>query len=205
MRHTKDKFDWEGTSMPNSTVIPIGLVIREIREARGSTQTALAKKTGIDSRTITAIEKGRIANPSLINLKKIAEALNVNLRDIFGRVEAESAGNLYFGTQRGEFSLDYAKNRFRVVSYLPKTVPFFVGKLVLDSRGHLDSTTIPFPGSVFLQVVLRKLDLILEGKETLLKEGQNVFFDGRLNYSLENPMLRETTAFLITVPSFLQA
>ena len=185
--------------------IPIGAVIRDIREKCGYTQTQLAKQTGLDPRTITAIEKGRIANPALVNLKKIATALNLSLRDLFGKAEAELPNHFAVGTQRGEFALDYPKHRFRIVSYLPQNLPFFAGKLIVESKGRLDPTILKFPGFVFLQMVLGKLQFSLEGKDIFLKEGQNLFFDGRLKYSFQNPIIRETTALLIAIPSFLKS
>lgn len=186
-----------------SRLLPLGAVIRQIREASGSTQTALAKRTGVDPRTITAIEKGRIANPSLTNLRRIALALNMNLRDLFGKLESELADSFYMGNQRGEFILEYPKHRFRIISYVPKITPFFAGKLFLESKGGFDPSVLNFRSRVFLQMVLGKLQFRLEGKEMFLKEGQNLLFDGRLSYRFQNPMLRETTAFLITVPTFL--
>ncbi len=191
--------------MSTESLIPIGEIIRELRQKRGLTQTQLAERTGLDSRTITAIEKGRIINPSLLNLKKMAAVFQTTLHDLIGRAEAQLPNEFYVGSQKGEFLLDYSKHRFRIVSYLPKNFPFFTGKLVLESKGKLDPSIIKFRGSVFLQIVLGRLEFTLQGKEMFLKEGQTCFFDGRLSYSLHNPTLRETTAYLVTVPSFLTA
>jgi transcriptional regulator with XRE-family HTH domain len=189
--------------MPQDPSLPIGAVLREIRESRGLTQTELGKQTGIDARTITAIEKGRISTPSLINLKKLAGALNTNLKEIFGRLEAKLPEAFHLGTQRGEFTVEYPKYRFRILSYLPRQTPFFAGKVILEAKGRMDSSAIALPGFAFVQMVFGRIELHLEGKEHTLKEGQNVLFNGRLEYSLSNPLIRESTAFLVSVPSFL--
>jgi len=183
--------------------LPIGKVLRMIRTQRNLTQVKLAELSGIDFRTIEAIEKGRIRNPSFPKLKKLCEALGLTLRNFFGILEGESARHLVTGTPRGEFTLEYPKNRFRIISYIPQHAHFFVGKLILESKGQVDSQSIPFPGMVFCQVILGKLDLLLEGKESLLKEGNTAFFDARLNFRIGNPQMKDATAFLIANPSFL--
>lgn len=182
--------------------IPIGAVLRQIRLAHGLTQVTLAKQSGIDPRTITAIEKGRILNPSLINLKRLTQALGITLRDLFGRLEAEESSSLWVGNQSGEFEIDLPHQHARLISYLPPNMPFGAGKLILGSKGKIDPTTFPLVGTLFLQVVLGKMELNLEGREILLREGQNCFFNGRLRYTLSNPVWRAATALLFCATPF---
>lgn len=182
--------------MTNPVDIPLGSTIRELRQKKGLAQIDLSKQTGIDPRTLAAIEKGRIATPSLSSLKKIAACLNIPLRDLFGKAESSSAESFFLGNQRGEYAMEWHKQRFRIISYLPKASPFFAGKIILENRGQCDSKTLPFGGPVFFQIIFGKLEFSIEGKEHYLKEGQHIFFDGRLNYSLQNTALREATALL---------
>lgn len=179
--------------------IPLGRTIRELRVKRGLAQIALAKKTGIDPRTLAAIESGRIVTPSLARLKQIAACLDTPLKNLFGRAEAQ--GSFFLGNQRGEYTLEWPRQKFRIVSYLPKASPLFAGKIILESRGVCESQTFSFRGQVFLQVIFGKMQFALEGNEHYLKEGQNILFDGRLNYAFSNPTLREATALIAAHPS----
>lgn len=183
----------------------IAETLRKLRADAGLSQVKLANRSKIDVRTIDAIEKGRIRNPSLSNLKKIAEALGLTLQNLFGAAESSSNRHFFMGSSpQGEFSLQYPRQKFRIIAYLPRSTEFFAGKLVLESKGRLDTPAVRFPGLVFVQIVFGKLEFILEGREMLLKEGQTMLFDGRLAYNLYNPLLRETTANLFAVPSFLR-
>ncbi len=54
-----------------------GKHLRQLREKKGWTQEDLADKAGMHFTYVGQIERG-IRNPSLINLRKLAKALNVS-------------------------------------------------------------------------------------------------------------------------------
>ena len=56
--------------------------IRELRTAKGMTQEELAVATGISLRTIQRIEQGKVV-PRAFSLKKIAEALGINISEFY--------------------------------------------------------------------------------------------------------------------------
>ena len=60
----------------------IGLRIRKLRHEQNVSQEAFADVCELDRTYILSIEKGR-RNVSIINLEKIANALNVSLSDLF--------------------------------------------------------------------------------------------------------------------------
>ena len=60
--------------------------IKKVREAAGLTQTALAEKIGVPVRTLGSWERGE-REIDLADAWKIADAMNVRLDDIAGRVE----------------------------------------------------------------------------------------------------------------------
>ena len=60
----------------------IGLRIRQLRHAQNLSQEAFADICELDRTYISSIEKGR-RNVSIVNLEKIANALNVNLSTLF--------------------------------------------------------------------------------------------------------------------------
>jgi transcriptional regulator with XRE-family HTH domain len=60
-----------------------GKRVRELRHKRGLTsQISLANKAGIDRTYIGGIERGE-RNVALINIEKIAKALDVTLEELF--------------------------------------------------------------------------------------------------------------------------
>lgn len=57
--------------------------IKELRIAAGLTQEELARESGVNRTTISALECGNEVNVSIKLLKKLAECLNVSLNDVF--------------------------------------------------------------------------------------------------------------------------
>jgi transcriptional regulator with XRE-family HTH domain len=64
----------------------IGLTIREYRLEKGWTQEALASASGLHPSYIGGIERGQ-RNLGLINLMKIAKALDVHPSQLFVHIE----------------------------------------------------------------------------------------------------------------------
>lgn len=62
--------------------------LTSIRKSKGLSQTELAETVGIKQATVSRIEKG-VNNPSLDVAEKIAEALGVNVVELFGLPELE--------------------------------------------------------------------------------------------------------------------
>jgi transcriptional regulator with XRE-family HTH domain len=60
----------------------LGLRIRRLREKANISQEALGQIAGLHRTYIGAIERGE-RNPSVLSLKKIADALKVTLGDLF--------------------------------------------------------------------------------------------------------------------------
>jgi transcriptional regulator with XRE-family HTH domain len=58
-----------------------GLRMRELRLARGLSQERLALETGLNRTYLGSVERGE-RNISLINIAKLAAALNVQMRDL---------------------------------------------------------------------------------------------------------------------------
>jgi transcriptional regulator with XRE-family HTH domain len=56
--------------------------VRELRKSSGLSQEELAFKSGLHRTYISSVELGE-RNISLVNMKKIADALEINIRQLF--------------------------------------------------------------------------------------------------------------------------
>jgi transcriptional regulator with XRE-family HTH domain len=61
--------------------------LRDIRLRRGLSQADLSAKTGVAEFTISQIEAGKRANPRPSTLRKLAQALDVEVADLYGDPE----------------------------------------------------------------------------------------------------------------------
>ncbi len=57
----------------------LGMMLKELRHARGLTQQELGKKVGVSDAYISMLESGAKKNPSLVLTKKLAKALKVKV------------------------------------------------------------------------------------------------------------------------------
>ena len=183
--------------------IRIGEAIRKLREKAGLTGAELCRRSGgMDPRTLTAIEKGRIRNPSIESLQGIAKGLGCLVRDVFTRAEMALDRNYYFGSQKGVYQMEFSKLGLKVVSATPPIPQFFCGKFILAPRqivaGELFKRTAP----LFLEVVMGQVEFGIEGEKLTLKEGENLLFNGGLRHSFRNTLNRESTLLIVTAPSF---
>lgn len=60
-----------------------GARVRQLRKARKLSQEALALEAGLDRSYLGSIERGD-SNVALINIHRIADALQVDARELFG-------------------------------------------------------------------------------------------------------------------------
>jgi len=76
--------------MSNDIAIRIGKNIAVARKERGRTQADIAEAVGMDTVSLSRIERG-VVTAGIPTLNRIAGELNVPLRDLFDRVSANSS------------------------------------------------------------------------------------------------------------------
>lgn len=69
----------------NPLLIDLGNIIKEERKKTGLSQEAFAYKIGIDRAYYSSIENGK-HNLSILQIKKIADGLNIKLKDLFEKM-----------------------------------------------------------------------------------------------------------------------
>jgi transcriptional regulator with XRE-family HTH domain len=72
-----------------ATKVLLGERIRELRKARGLTQEQLAELVEVEQKHVSRLELGK-SYPTIERLEKIAEALNVQLKDFFDFMHLDS-------------------------------------------------------------------------------------------------------------------
>lgn len=64
--------------MPPAPMTPIQLQLQQLREARGWSQSDLARRSGVPQTTISRLERGESGTLNLAHLERLADALGVN-------------------------------------------------------------------------------------------------------------------------------
>ncbi len=68
--------------MKNEVIIKFGNKVRQLRLSKNLSQEVLAEKSGLHRNYIGMVERGE-RNPSLINIEKLANSLEISLTDLF--------------------------------------------------------------------------------------------------------------------------
>lgn len=91
----------------------LGARIKELRKRAGLSQDQLAEIVRIEAKYLSRIEVGK-RNPSLDTLENIADALNVEMKDLFdfmhldpGEITPESIETIMAGASKEETKLIY--------------------------------------------------------------------------------------------------
>lgn len=184
--------------------VNIPATVRQMRQSKKLTGAELCKRAGdLDPRTLTALEKGRIKNPSIATLKSVSRGLGVTISDIFREAEIQTDHHFYAGSQKGFCQIDFHLAGIKVVSFTPFIKDFFCGKLIMGPRKKLDQTLLKHPLPLFVSVLVGRVEIEVEKRRLSLREGENLFFNGILKHSFYNPLERESVLWMVTAPSFL--
>ncbi len=185
--------------------IDLQAAIKRIRLEKKLSGVELCRRAGdLDPRTLTALEKGRIKNPTIKTLQSVARGLGVTVGDLFRSIEMKFEQNYCVGTPKGAFLLDFPRKGLKIVSFTPLIRDFFCGKLILGPKVKVTDTLMDHPFPIFISVLVGSLEITVDHQTTVLKEGDNLFFHGVLNHSFTNPLHRETSLLMLMAPSFLK-
>ena len=185
-------------------VIDIGEVVFQLRKFKNISGSELCRRSpGLDPKTLNAVEKGRIKNPSIATLQLLARGLGIPISAIFRKAESDVEGYFYLGSQKGYHQTQFSHWNAKFVSFTPPIADFFCGKFILGPKGKLGPSLLRHASPIYLAVMVGRLEGEIEGRPFSLKEGDNIFFHGALKYFLFNPLGRESVYWMTTAPSFL--
>ena len=77
-------------SLGHTLPVSFGERLRELRDEKGLTQEQLAEAAGVSKGQVSRWERGEDANPGLVSIQQLADALGVQIADFFPRPEGET-------------------------------------------------------------------------------------------------------------------
>lgn len=176
--------------------------LQRIREERGVSQRLLAEKLGISRGRLRRLEGKEFEQVTYRELQRISQALGVGMEEIF-LGSAPAASDFHLGRKgQSVFQWDSSSAGYKIISLLPARKDFFVGKLFLSAKKRIPAAHTPRAQTLFLEMVLGKFRLERGSEAYEIEEGDHLLFPGDIPYTIENPLLRDSAAFLLTFPAF---
>lgn len=154
----------------------LGGRIRKRRESLGILMNDLAAQIGVSSSLISQIERTK-AYPSILTLKKIADALRTSVGELIGENESVSAHPLMQVKERKFVRSNPAGTRVYLLSHhdpIKIMDPFL---MVFKPGGHAGGImTTMNPRQEFCQVLQGRFTVSWGGQEFSLNEGDSFYF-----------------------------
>lgn len=193
----------------NVRPLEIGPLVRRLREEKGMSGVEFCRRgKGINPKTLVALEKGRIRNPSIVTLEALAKGFGMTVSDLFRRAEFDQRDYFSRGSQKGLYKIDLSSQGIQLISFTPLTEELFCGKMILEGQKGFNEKLFGGAGAVsgafFIMTLIGQLEGEIEGREVVLKEGDNLYFYGGMRFHLMNVLQRNATLLLIAVPSCLR-
>ena len=164
----------------------MGIRIKTIRESFGYTLKDLSIMIGVTSSLISQIERGK-AFPSIVTLKKVADALHTTVGELIGENEDLDHHPLLKPNQRRFVKKNRSGTSLHMLSYHDPTKqiePYLIHfKKNSDSDGIMTSN---FPGQEFCYVLNGKFEAVVNEQQYELAEGDGFYFNSRQPHMFRN-------------------
>jgi len=164
----------------------MGKRIKKKRESLNLLIKDLSRKIGVTPSLISQIENGK-AYPSIVTLKKVADALQTSVGELIGENENSIKHPLVKVNERRLAKV----NALGTASYLlsnhfpgKQIEPYIIKfKKLSDSKEIMTSN---FPGQEFCFVLKGGFEVFMNGETHELKEGEGFYFDSNRSHLFKN-------------------
>jgi transcriptional regulator with XRE-family HTH domain len=164
----------------------IGAKLKKLRLAKKLTLQAVANEISFSTALISQIENNNVS-PPIATLSKLARFFDIKISSLFSENDEEPRYEIIRkdermtvprvisrgGTEHGYF---YESLSFNMPN--KKMEPFLI---TLSEESH-DNNTYSHEGESFLYVINGTFDLLLDGQQIILEEGDSIYFDTSLEH-----------------------
>ncbi|MCJ8277347.1 MAG: helix-turn-helix transcriptional regulator [Bdellovibrionales bacterium] len=156
--------------------------IESLRKARQMSQNQLSQIAGLPRSTLTHIESGS-GNPSLQNLIRIAQALQVSIEELLSQPRDEISH-----ITSDKITVKRRKSGIEVYKLLPDPIPSMeIDKIVLPPDGRMKGTPHTLKTKEYFHCVEGVIDIFVGKQKMTLKKGDVLAFPGDRPHAYVNP------------------
>jgi transcriptional regulator with XRE-family HTH domain len=162
---------------PPDPAVALGARVRELRHDRGLTLKALGRGAGLSHPFLSQLERG-LARPSVGSVERIAQALDVPVSMLWARPRDETVRVVRASAAHAD---PQATGGVRLLS--PEHGSLRVCEWSGGSRSWSDDEDTT-TGEVMVYVIRGAIEVDVDGTVHALRQGDSLFFDGRLRHRL---------------------
>jgi transcriptional regulator with XRE-family HTH domain len=190
--------------MQEDIILKISVRLKEVRKEKNITIQELADKAGVSKGLISQIENNRTI-PSLPVLMNLVQSLNLDLTEFFKDLSAQNQHEKVLVMRKADHTslkketakgFNYQRILARNIDAGP--VDFVLLELKKGARRNKIVVSDAFE---FKYLIKGEIDYLIDGKNYSLKEGDSIFFDGRLGHNLSN--IGDSEAIMLVVYYFI--
>lgn len=190
--------------MQEDVIIRISNKIKEKRKSKGITVQELANKAQVSKGLISQIENNRTI-PSLMVLVNIIRSLNLDMNEFFNDIEQSNHAARVLIKRNDEyhpFEKENAKGFLykRILTRNIKNSPVDIVLLELK-KGAKRATMVKTDAYEYKYIIRGTVEYTINDQKHLLREGDSIFFDGRLGHKPANA--GNTNALILVIYFFL--
>lgn len=179
----------------------MGKRIKKKRTLSGFLVKDLSAKIGVTSSLISQIEKGK-AFPSIVTLKKIAEALQTTVGELIGENENLSQHPLLKPNERRFVKKNKKGTSLHLLSYhdtSKQIEPYIIQfNKNSDSEGIMTSN---FPGQEFCFVLKGSFEAVVNEHSYKLNDGDGFYFNSKQPHQFKNISGKEAELLWVITPN----
>jgi transcriptional regulator with XRE-family HTH domain len=161
----------------------VGARLREVREANGLSQRALAKTSGISNATISLIESRKL-NPSIATLKRILDGIPMHLSTFFADEVHEPAPVVYRSSDLVEIA--GGKVSFRQVGHQLADRSIQILHERYEPGAETGKVALVHKGEEGGVVIRGRLELTVGNERHVLGPGDAYYFDSSRPHHFRN-------------------
>jgi len=174
--------------------IDVGQRLRSLREERGVSMRALARRSGLSANALSMIERG-LTSPSVSTLHKLAGALEVPITAFFR--EEPPRNKIVFCKANERVRVPLMRGIWEGLggeSFTGRMEPFMV---TLESGGSSGPYGMIHTGHEFVFCLRGSLEYEIDDQHFLLQSGDSLLFAAQLLHRWRNPGKNVTNAIIV--------
>lgn len=174
--------------------VDVGSRLRMLREERGVSMRALARRSGLSANALSMIERA-LTSPSVSTLTKLANALEVPITAFFRQEPPRS--KVVFRKASDHIRTNFHRGIWEGLGgemFVGRVEPF---KLTLEVGGTSGPNSMLHTGHEFVYCIVGQVEYDVNGERYILEPGDSLIFAANLQHRWRNPGKVRSEAIIV--------